>query len=380
MSGTVGAVDNTGAGTKKVDTSEILVGANTVERQRVVLSDSTTAASLAGVNPLGELLVGMQPTQLFYDAFDYGILALNWQTPVASGTGAIAATSVADSGSTTLTGGTATNAYSYLQSVACFNPNDPGWIFQKFAINIENPVLTTGYRFWGFGLLPTSITPSYSVPIPSTSGPTISSPLYEAIGWEISTAGKLYAVGYATNVRQQIADLSSSGTSKQPTDALAHKYYLWYRGDYAFWAIDTTTNIVAIMATGAQGPNINILPLLVLVVSNSGTAETIVVNGVSVGDTTRGNMTISDASRPWLEAQVTPAGALAVDASIGGPIQGTDGNRQHPLSMDPFGNLEIDQSDITDLLRHIWDELTCIRIGMNHLTRYEVTPSKIARK
>jgi hypothetical protein len=38
-----------GTGTVKVDTSELTVGANTVERQRIVLADSSTAAALAAV-------------------------------------------------------------------------------------------------------------------------------------------------------------------------------------------------------------------------------------------------------------------------------------------------------------------------------------------
>jgi len=42
--------DSTG---KKVDTSELTVGANTVERQRIVLADDATAAAVAGVNAKG---------------------------------------------------------------------------------------------------------------------------------------------------------------------------------------------------------------------------------------------------------------------------------------------------------------------------------------
>jgi hypothetical protein len=40
------APDSTG---KKIDTSEIIVGANTVERQRIVVADPTTAAAMAAV-------------------------------------------------------------------------------------------------------------------------------------------------------------------------------------------------------------------------------------------------------------------------------------------------------------------------------------------
>ena len=48
------APDSTG---KKVDTSEITVGANTVERQRIVLADNSVASNFAGVDSTGNLTV-----------------------------------------------------------------------------------------------------------------------------------------------------------------------------------------------------------------------------------------------------------------------------------------------------------------------------------
>jgi hypothetical protein len=50
------APDSTG---KKVDTSELSVGGQTVERQRIVLADPTTAANLAVVNSDGSIDVNI---------------------------------------------------------------------------------------------------------------------------------------------------------------------------------------------------------------------------------------------------------------------------------------------------------------------------------
>jgi hypothetical protein len=52
------AADSTG---KKIDTSELTVGANTVERQRVVIADSTTATSLATVKAASTAAVATDP-------------------------------------------------------------------------------------------------------------------------------------------------------------------------------------------------------------------------------------------------------------------------------------------------------------------------------
>ena len=282
----------------KVDTSELVVGANTVERQRMVVADPVYSAGLATVNPLGELNASAEPRQLFYDTFDTGLNTIaRWKTPVASGTGAVAATNVAGSGSTTLTGGTASNAYSLLESQPVFQSTAPGSIFVTLYLAIENPVLTTGYRFWGLGVTPAT--------------PTVSAPMTDACGFEITTAGKLMAVTYAGGTRNQIADLSTSGTSKQPTDANPHKYLIWFKGDTMYWSIDTASNVVA-STTGSLGPVNHDLPVKLLVVSNSGTTETIVLDGVSVGDTACNNTQLSDGDYPWNQGSIHDDGGLQI--------------------------------------------------------------------
>ena len=282
----------------KIDTSEVVVGANTVERQRMVVADPVYSAGFATVNPLGSLNASAEPRQLFYDTFDTGLNTIaRWKTPVATGTGAVAATNVAGSGSTTLTGGTASNAYSLLESQPVFQSTAPGSIFVTLYLTIEYPVLTTGYRFWGLGVTPAT--------------PTVSAPMTDACGFEITTAGKLMAVTYASGSRNQIADLSSSGTNTQPADANPHKYLIWFKGDTMYWSIDTASNVVA-STTGALGPVNHDLPVKFLAVSNSGTAETILVDGVSVGDTGCNNTQISDGDYPWNQATVHGDGSVQI--------------------------------------------------------------------
>lgn len=289
-----------GAG-KDIDADSVTsteAGTPTVYRQDVVTSDPVNYTSKTRVFAAGQMRVTEDPVQLFLDTFDVSLDTVNrWAAPVASGTGAIAATWSA--GQILLTGGTAANAYSELHSQPSFVPEEPGWTLVTMRINVEFPVLTTAYRFWGLGTTPGT--------------PTVSAPLTDCAGWEIGTSGKLAAVTYASGTRTLIADLSAAtGNGTQPGDANAHKYYLYFRGDLSYWAIDNLDSVVASFTTGASGPNVNNLPLKVLAVSNSGTAATLQVNAVSVGDTGRNSFSIADDANPWRQATVTPGtGALA---------------------------------------------------------------------
>lgn len=282
-----------GAG-KDIDADAVTsteAGTPVVYRQDVVVSDPVTYASKARVFAPGQQRVAMDPTQLFLDTFDTSLDTANrWVTPVASGTGAIAATWSA--GQVLLTGGTAANAYSVLTSQPSFAPDEPGWLQVTMRCNVEFPVLTTAYRFWGLAITPGT--------------PTVAAPVTEGAGWEVSTGGAFAAVTWAGGARTQV------GAVTAPGNASAHKYFLFFRGDLAYWALDDPDNVVASYLTGASGPNVNTLPLKFLVVSNSGTTATLQVNGVSVGDTARNNVSISDDTYPWRASSVSATGALKV--------------------------------------------------------------------
>jgi hypothetical protein len=282
--------DSTG---KDVDADAVVStesGTPTVYRQDMVVADPLIYANKTRVFAPGQQRVAHDPTQLFFDTFDASLDTVNrWAAPVASGTGAIAATWSA--GQILLTGGTAANAYSELHSQPVFTSDEPGWDLFTFRVNIEFPVLTTAYRFWGIGQ--------------TTGTPTVAAPLTDACGWEITTAGAFAAVTYISGTRTAI------GTVTAPGNNAAHKYYLYYRPDLTYWALDDPDNVVASFTTGASGPNVDALPIKMLVISNSGTTATLQVDAVSVGDTAGNNAQISDATYPWRQAAVSAGGGLS---------------------------------------------------------------------
>jgi hypothetical protein len=221
--------------------------------------------------PMGEIRVRTPASQLFQDTFDTGTLDTvnKWIAPTTGGTG-IAATNVV--GATILDGGTTANSFSKLTTRSMFPPTEPGYLLFNARVNIENPVVTTAHRFWGFGTSPAS--------------PTIASPLTNVVGYEIRTDGKLYAVTYASGTLNFSADLSvATGNGAQPANSAAHKYWIYFRGDIAYWCIDDDDLVIASFQTGAAGPDVNSLQGLFQVVSNSGTHATMQVNACTIGDT-----------------------------------------------------------------------------------------------
>lgn len=234
----------------------------------------------ATVSPLGEVRVENPASQLFLDTFSVATLdTINKWTPT-SGGGGVAPTNAV--GATVLSGGTTVNGFSKLTSllatgVGAFVPSDPGFLLFKTQLNIV-PALggTSGLADWGLGT--------------SNATPTIAAPILNCVCFEETTANHLAAVTYQTGTRVLIADLTVLGYA--PVDTAAHKYFIYFRGDIAYWAIDDKDNVVANFQTGASGPDNNLLPVLFQVVSNSGTtAPTIQVNGVSLGDTSHTSTT-----------------------------------------------------------------------------------------
>lgn len=248
-------------------------------------------------NP-GEIRVQVEPGQLFYDGFDTGLDTTNkWNAPV-SGGGGVAASNVVSF--TRLGTGTTANGFSYLQTQTTFQPVSPGWLTVGFAINLEFPVSINAYRFWGIGSVPGT--------------PTAAIPITDGAGFEVTTTGKLFAVMYSGGTRSFAQDLSvATGSGKQPQDSSPHIYYLFYRGDQPYWAIDSQLNIVAGQQTGINGPNVNTLPITLEATAGSTPPVSSVVlqdNGTFMGDTTNRATQVADGSFPWRKATVDRSGSL----------------------------------------------------------------------
>jgi hypothetical protein len=251
----------------------------------------------------GELRVQEQPTQQFFSAFDTGLDTTNiWKAPTAAGGGVAATNTVA---STVLGTGTTANGYSYLESQVTFPPESPGWLLVQLAVNLEFAVSLNAYRFWGLGTSPGS--------------PTSAAPLTNAVGIEVATTGKMYAVVYASGTRFAIQDLSvATGNGKQPQDANVHSHNIYFRGDKIYWSIDSLDNIVA-QTYGGPGPDVNQLPVKATAIAHStppGGSVLLTVNAATVAATSRNNMQISDGTYQWRKAAIDALGNLAIKRDV----------------------------------------------------------------
>lgn len=266
-------------------------------------TDGTSAAS---VFPGSFLRVSDEPIQIFYDPFDTALETTNYWTTPTIGTGATIAT--VTTGVATLATGTTAAGWSKLFSQPSFKPVVPGWLGYSFAISLPDLAAPTSntYRFWGSGT-------------PATT-PTAAAPLTNAVGFELATDGKMYAVVYAGGVRTVIQDLSAAtGNSKQPTDASYHRYIVYVRTDRSYWYIDGLggTNLVA--TSSFQSPQVQSLPITMLAVANTPAplaTGTINCSGCAVWDTTKGSVVIADGTYGWREASVGKSGGLAVRGGV----------------------------------------------------------------
>lgn len=226
-----------------------------------------TFNAAATVSPLGEVRVENPASQLFLDTFNTATLdTINKWAATNGGTGVLPSGSV---GASVLNGGTTANSFSKLTSINSFAPSEPGYLLFNARVNLQSPIPASNIADWGFGT--------------SSATPTVAAPIIQCVCFETTQTQKLQAVVYQTGSRVLIADLNALGY--QPTDAAAHKYFIYFRGDIAYWAIDNQDNVVANFQTGASGPDIDSLPVLFQVVSNAGSAQTLQVNAASVGDT-----------------------------------------------------------------------------------------------
>lgn len=251
--------------------------------------------------PGGEMRVAAEPTKIFYNAFDAGLDTTNFWTATAGG-GGVAPTN--QTGQCNIGTGTTANGFSYINSQPTFQPVPPGWLEYANAINLPSPYVANTYFWIGPGNHATT--------------PTASAPLTDGAGFEVAIGGKMFAVCWSGSTRNQIADLSSSGSNKQPTDGAVHIYYVYYRGDNIFWAIDSRDNIVASIPNGALGPVVNTLPVLIMAVAGAvapASSAVIIDNLTYVADTTNSANQLADATLPWRRAAVDANGNLSVKQS-----------------------------------------------------------------
>jgi hypothetical protein len=307
------AVDSTG---KKVDTSELTVGANTVERQRIVIADNSNAAAFANVFPSGHLRVFLDPSQLFYDAYDAALdTVVKWNTAVAAGGGSAATVSA---GVNTLALGTTLNGYTYLTSRPTFASSTPGWIRFAHNITLEYPINASTYRAWGGGK---------PVAVPSNAGfPSPTNVFTDAAVFEVSSDGKMYAAVYQGSVRSVVQDLSvATGNSAQPANNATHNYEVWYRPTRIYWFIDSV--LVATSSLVQSALAVDAIPNVYLGVQGGTTATSLISNATSVSDSGRNAQSQCDGQYPWVKQSIRPVTIPATNADMAASIRIDNSNK-----------------------------------------------------
>ena len=305
--------DSTG---KKVDTSEIVVGANTVERQRVVFADPVAAAGLAsvintspagteygivtrnipsGTQPVnitsGGTLIGtradgflrtvIDPTTLLFDTFETLDTTNTWTLGGTVPSGA--------NGVLTVNASATASAISYAVSKPAFTPGASAYLQAAMLVTVQAGTVTGANQFWGVGVL---TTPTTAVPI--TNG-TI---------FEIDTTGALLGSTYSNGVRTQTVALT------KPVDGNVHRYVVYYKASRAYFEIDNVT----VGSLAFPNPAVSALSALIGQ-ANSATVTgtpTLTATLIGVGDTGRNASKIADGTFPWRTASVTAAGELIV--------------------------------------------------------------------
>lgn len=288
-----------------------------------------------------------EPHQVFLDSFDAALDTTNvWTAPTVGNSAVLAAVSL---GVLSLGTGTTASGWSKLFSIGTFKLPIPAWMGYSFAITLPDGAAPTAnaYRFWGAGT-------------PATT-PTTAAPLTDAVGFELTSAGKLVAVVYAGGTRTQIADLSSTGTNTQPLDANGHRYIVYVRTDKTYWYIDGLKTPVA--ESSFQSPQVQALPTCLLAIGGSTPPVTntqIQCSGAAVWDTGKNAHQLADGTFPWRKATISTTGAISVQpegniaagatdsgnpTKVGGVYNVTyptltDGQRGN-LPVDSRGNLKV---------------------------------------
>lgn len=256
---------------------------------------SSPVANKAGLYAMvanGALNVQGASGTLFYDSFDSsGLDTTNrWSLTTANGGSQSQA-----SGINTLSVTTAASSESLLLSQPSFSPS-----FSSIVFGVQ---LTTGatppsgaHSFWGLGTTPVSF--------------TAATPLLNAIGFEIDTTGNLNAVIYSNGTKVNSTTLNTF------LSASPQIFSISITGETATFYIQSQG--FELPVAGYVGFTLNsfILPLHAHIINGTsvvGTARTLPMSGMALGDTDPNNTTnISDGTFGWRKAKVDSTGNISV--------------------------------------------------------------------
>jgi hypothetical protein len=266
----------------------------TIEQLSVAATITSPSLAAAGVYAFptlyGTLNVSNEPSPLFGDTFPATLDTTNkWNAAIISGAGAAVTVT---NGVLALTASTTASAYSILTTQPNFNNIALGFITYGSTIELEATAVTGQAKFWGYGTVPGTPTPT--------------APLTDAIGFLQDTTGALSAVVYAGGTK------TFSQALTRPTDGNYHTYAVQIRADLFMWYLDNTE--VPVATSRYIDPNTLALPIAMLVVNGAtpSAAGTFNIRAVGVADTAPDNISIGDGNYPWRKITIKPASTIPV--------------------------------------------------------------------
>jgi hypothetical protein len=257
----------------------------------VTLTDITNSFT-AALAPFGSLVTSVDPVIVFTDTYDGGVLdttnrwtAAGTVPPTASGNGTLL-----------VNPGTAASASSSLVSQPVFAPS--GYQLIVSYLQFEAPTIALGnHRFFGLGTQP--------------GGWTAATPLQDAVGFEIDTAGVLRSSEYGNGVRGQSIPLTAL------KDGANHLLLMHYRPGAVFFAIDNPYQILAFISV--VQPTVLNLPLRFHSINGlaitTGT-PTMAASVSALADFSRPAQGVSDGQFPWRKKKVGANGEVYSNNAI----------------------------------------------------------------
>lgn len=263
----------------------------------VLTSPNGLAASLfATISAYGYLRTTSEPSLMFADSFDGGVV------DVTNRWNAVTGTVTQTSGNLTVGNNTISTVHK-ISSRSTFIPPGINFNVLGFVATLETtPLVSNTARFFGFGV--------------HTGTPSVAIPVTDGIGFEFDGSGKLWASIWVNSVRTNSVDISASAVAG-PT-----RYGIITRADLAIFYIGSTE--IPVASISYTTPTNQSLPVMFQRVNGgsvTGTPTT-TISACGVHDTGRNNIQISDGTFPWRKAAINTSGAISVvDAKDTGRTQ-----------------------------------------------------------
>lgn len=263
---------------------------------RALFQKITDGTNTAGVTPNGQLRCADEPTPLFNEAFDGAAFDTTdrWYTEVQTGSGFVLLF-VGEAAISCV----ASNSTAALSSRPLFRPASGfGYMSASFQVQPNATLGTNAHLFWGFG----EVDGAWS----------LAAPLKTGCGFEVTSGGVMRAVAYGGS------SVTFSSNVTAPTDGGLHKFDVVWGADAIWWYLDGV-QVATVTRNSAGFPafsffsEVTHLPVRIHAITGgsapSGSAS-FAVNSISVGDSSRSSLALSDSEFPWRRGRIASNGSI----------------------------------------------------------------------